>query len=98
MSKKLIEKNHNKHKSIKKKLSLGYKLTFSFLIILTLSLFYFVILVSAKPMSFPALTTEVKKVLKKNFGNDVNLEKTFVSFTRYGTVRIVGSNISLFYE
>jgi hypothetical protein len=98
MSKKLIEKNNNKHKPIKKKLSLSYKLTFSFLIILTLSLFYFVILVSAKPMSFPALNSKVQEVLKKNFGNDVKLEKTFVSFTRYGTIRIVGSNISLFYE
>ena len=98
MSKKLIDKNNIKHKAIKTKLSLGYKFTLSFLIILTLSLFYFVILVSAKPMSFPALTAEVQEVLKTNFGNDVKLDKTFVSFTRYGTIRVVGSNISLFYE
>jgi len=98
MSKKLIEKNKTKHKKNKNKLSLGYKLTFSFLIILTLSLFYFVILVSAKPMSFPSLTSKVQEILQKNFGNDVKLEKTYVSFTRYGTVRVVGSNISLFYE
>jgi hypothetical protein len=93
-----MKNNEKKQKSIKKKISLSYKLFFSFLIILAISLFYFVILVSTKPMSFPVLSNKVEEILKESFGDDIKIEKTFINFTKYGNIRIVGTNISLFYE
>ena len=81
MSLKLMKNNEKKQKSIKKKKSLSYKLFFSFLIILAISLFYFVILVSTKPMSFPVLSNKVEEILKESFGDDIKIEKTFINFS-----------------
>jgi hypothetical protein len=90
--------NQSSHKTGRKKLSLTSKLTLSLLILLGISLFYFVVLVSTKPKSIPYVTAKVEQVLKDNFGDDVKVEKTFFSFTRYATLKFVGVNISLFYE
>ncbi len=98
MSENLTKNNSNKHKSLKKKLSLSYKLTYAILIILGLSLFYFVVLVSARPISFPIVTAKVEEVLKKNFGDNIKIDKTYINFTRYGNLRVIGTNISFFYE
>ncbi len=95
MKKKFIDSDQ---KNIKKKLSLTYKISLSLLILMGISLFYFVVLVSTKPKSIPYVTDKVEKVLKDNFGDDVKVEKTFFSFTRYGTLKFVGVNISLFYQ
>ena len=78
-----MKNNEKKQKPIKKKKSLSYKLFFSFLIILAISLFYFVILVSTKPMSFPVLSNKVEEILKESFGDDIKIEKTFINFTKY---------------
>lgn len=90
--------NDSRQKIAKKKLSLTSKFTLSLLILLGISLFYFVVLVSTKPKSIPYVTAKVEQVLKDNFGDDVKVEKTFFSFTRYATLKFVGVNISLFYE
>ncbi|MFM7621134.1 MAG: DUF3971 domain-containing protein, partial [Alphaproteobacteria bacterium] len=95
MKKKLSEQGH---KISRKKISLTSKITLSLLILMGISLFYFVVLVSTKPKSIPFVTTKVEQVLKDNFGDDVKVEKTFFSFTRYATLKFVGINISLFYE
>lgn len=88
----------NKKNRAKNKLTLSHKISLSLLLILGISLFYFVVLVSTKPISFPYLTQKVSKILKENFAEDVKVDKTFVSFTKNGNIKIVGTSIGIGYE
>lgn len=79
----------------KNKISWFYKIHFSALLILSLILIYFVILVSAKPKSIPYITKKIEVVLKEKFGNEVSLENSYLSFTRYGTIKIGIDNLKI---
>lgn len=91
-----LKTDSGKHHKKRRKLSLFYKISFSLLIIGFVSLFYFAVLVSTKPKSIPFVTQKINSVLAQRFGyNDVTLENSYLSFTRYGTLKIsvVGLNI-----
>ncbi|MDX2082502.1 MAG: DUF3971 domain-containing protein [Rickettsiales bacterium] len=85
-------------KKIKKKISVFYKVSFLVLITLSMVLAYFVILVSTTPKSFPFITKEIRQQLKKNYGDNVTIEETFISFTKYGTLKISAKNLKFFLE
>jgi hypothetical protein len=80
-------------KEIKKKIGLFYKVNFFILLMLSIVLAYFVILVSTTPKSFPVVTNKVREHLQKNFGNSTKLENVYISFTRYGTLKVSVKNL-----
>lgn len=82
-------------KSKKKKLSLFSKLLFSILIIIFFAVFYFLVLVSTKPKSIEYITNQVQKKLEENFGKNVNIENTYLSFTKSGNIKIAISKIKI---
>ena len=92
--------DHPHHKKPKKKkLSLFYKATFSLLLIAFVTLFYFVVLVSTKPKSISFVTQKIEEVLQEKFGeNNVALEETYLSFTRYGTLKIAVTSLKILYK
>ncbi len=88
-------KSEKKHKT-KKKISKFHSASFAIILALSISLFYFLVLVS-HPRSIPFVTKKVEKALKEQFGQDSSLNKVYVSFTRYGTLKIVISDLKIFY-
>jgi len=86
-------KNHKK----KKKLGLFYGISISLLLIAFMALFYFLVLVSSKPKSIPYVTHKIQETLKNNFGSDSDIDQSFVSFTRYGTLKIAATNLRIYY-
>ena len=88
----------HKNAKIKKKLGLFYKIILSILLIFSIVLSYFVVLVSTAPKSFPFVTKEIKSSLSKNFGREVFLDKSYLSFTRYGTLKVSVTNVKFFYR
>lgn len=93
--------SHHHHldlKTLKKKLSPFYKISFSILLIGFIALFYFIVLVSTEPKSIPFVTNKIEEVLQKKFGeNNVGLENSLVSFTRYGTLKVSVSSLNILY-
>ncbi|NBV07269.1 MAG: hypothetical protein EBS06_08585 [Proteobacteria bacterium] len=83
-------------KKIKKKIDAFYKVSFALLLTLSIILAYFVILVSTTPKSFPFVTKEIREQLKKNYGDKVTLEEAYISFTRYGTLKVSVNNLRIF--
>lgn len=81
----------------KKKFGFFYGSSISLLLIAFMALFYFLVLVSSKPKSIPYVTHKIEDSLKNNFGSDSSLEESYVSFTRYGTIKIAITNLRIFY-
>jgi len=91
-------RHSHKSKTKKKKLPLFYKITFSLLLIGFIALFYFIVLVSTKPKSISFVTQEIESVLQQKFGKDnVGLENSYISFTRYGTLKVVVTSLKILY-
>lgn len=82
-------------KKIKKKIEPFYKVSFAILLTGSIVLAYFLILVSTTPRSFPFVTNEIKSQLKKNYGDSITLENSYISFTRYGTLKISVNNVKI---
>jgi hypothetical protein len=93
---KFIKKNTAKSK--KKKPSLFFKLLFSTLIIIFFAVFYFLVLISTKPKSIEYITNQVQKKLEENFGKNVNIEDTYLSFTKSGNIKITISQVKINYK
>lgn len=82
-------------KKIKKKIDLFYKISFTILLTLSVVLAYFVILVSTTPKSFPFVTQKIREYIKQDYGDAVTLENTYISFTRYGTLKVGVKNLKI---
>lgn len=91
-------KHRDKDKIPKKKFNIISKITYSFLVIMVISLFYFVILVSIKPKSIPYITNLVEKNLKEKFSDNIKVEEILFSFTRYGTIKLFSNNVKINYS
>ncbi len=89
-----LEKRQTTTKS-RKKIGLFYKINFSILLTLSLLLLYFVVLVSTKPKSIPYVTKTIETKVKERFGDDSTIEQTYLSFTKYGTLKIAISNLNI---
>ncbi|MBP7710163.1 MAG: hypothetical protein KA100_03750 [Rickettsiales bacterium] len=81
----------------KKKIPLFYKLNFSILLIASLLLAYFLVLVSIEPKSIPLVTKKIEEVLQDKLQTDVSLAESYVSFTRYGTLKVVATGLKILY-
>lgn len=87
---------HSKPK--KKRLGLFYGTASSLAIIAFIAIFYFAVLVSAKPRSILLVTQKIESVLQEKFGRDnVSIDRTFLSFTNYGTLKINISGLRILY-
>ncbi len=82
-------------KKIKKKIDLFYKVSFFILLTLSIVLAYFVILVSTTPKSFSFVNNEIREKLYKNYGDAVVFDDAYLSFTRYGTLKISFKNLKI---
>src|SRR3989338_5924429 len=82
----------------RKKFGLFYGSVFSLLLIAFIVLFYFIILVSTTPKSFPFVTYKIEEILQKKFGvNNVGLANSYISFTRYGTLKVAATSLKIIY-
>lgn len=82
-------------KKIKKKIDLFYKVSLFILLTFSVVLAYFVILVSTTPKSFSFVTNEIREKLHKNYGDAVVFDDAYISFTRYGTLKISVKNLKI---
>ena len=79
----------------KNKIGLFYKINFFVVLFISLILLYFIILVSAKPKSFPYITKKVEKYLQENFSKDIKMDTSYIGFTKYGSFRISVNNLKI---
>lgn len=79
----------------KNKISFFYKINFFIALFISLILLYFIILVSAEPKSFPYITKKIETYLKENFSQDVVMERSYISFTPYGSFKISVTNLQI---
>lgn len=84
-------------RKIKKKISWFYKFHFSLFLLASIILFYFLVLTSVEPKSIPLITAKIESSLREKFGNDVGLKDSSVSFTKYGTLKISMSTLTILY-
>ncbi len=92
------EANYNKASRLhvkKNKISLFYKINFFVILFISLILLYFIILVSAKPKSFPYITKKVETYLQENFGKDIAIDSSYIGFTKYGSFKISVNNLKI---
>jgi hypothetical protein len=82
------QKKISKNPSPKGKLPIFYKILLSLSIFFALILFYFVVLVSSSPRSIDLITQKIQENLDKNFDKRVTIGKSFVNFTSYGSFKI----------
>ena len=100
----MIKKTSKIHKSLpkkilsKNKLPIFYKILLSISIFFILILFYFVVLVSSSPRSISFVTQKIQENLDKNFDKRVIIGKTFVNFTSYGSFKIAIKDIRISYQ
>ncbi len=85
-------------KEIKKKIGIFYKIAFALLLTFSIVLSYFIILVSTEPKSFPFVTSEIRDHLKTNYGEKVNFDNAYLSFTKYGTLKVTIKDIKISQE
>jgi len=85
----------NNHKKLRKKIGIFYKINFAIIAIVSLVLFYFVILVSTKPKSFPYFTQKIKSYLEQNFDSSVEIKDSAISFTAYGSFKLAADNLKI---
>ncbi len=90
-------RKHARYQKLKERIGWFYKINFSVLLIVSLVLAYFLVLVSIGPKSIPYITNKIESNLKEKFGEDVSLEKSYISFTRYGTLKVAIDNLKVFY-
>lgn len=81
---------------IRRKIGLFYKASLLLLLIASIILSYFVILVSTTPKSFPFVTQKIREQLRQHYGNSVTLDNAYISFTRYGTLKVSVKNLKIF--
>jgi len=82
-------------KKIKKKISWFYKVNFFLATLVTLILFYFIVLVSTEPKSFPYLTNKAQDYLRKNINTTSSIDSAAISFTAYGTIKLSIENLRI---
>jgi hypothetical protein len=93
-----IHKKISKKNIVKNKLPVFYKILLSLSIFFLLILFYFVVLVSSSPRSINYVTQKIQENLDKNFDKRIKIGKSFVKFTSYGSFRISVNNIRISYK
>lgn len=108
MPKKKHLKKHSNHlpdldvkgaiKNLKRKIGLFYKINFFLFLIVSIVLAYFVILVSTEPKSVPFVTKKIESILQEKLGQDVSLSNSYISFTRYGTLKVAISSLKILYS
>ncbi len=76
-------------KNIKKKIGLFYKIHFFLASIITLILFYFLVLVPIKPFSVPFFTHKINQYLQNNIDETTKISDAKISFTSYGTLKLL---------
>ena len=82
----------------KNKLPIFYKVLLSLSIFFLLILFYFVVLVSSSPRSINYVNQKIQENLDKNFDKRIKIGKSFINFTSYGSFRISINNIRISYK
>lgn len=82
----------------KKKVGRFYKWSFLISLISFITLFYFLVLVSIAPKSFPYVTQKIQTYLKENVDQDASIKESYLSFTRYGTFKIAVDDLKFFYK
>lgn len=75
-------------KTIKKEISLFYRINIIFFIPIFLILCYYLILVQIKPFSIPILSNKIDNILKEKIDESVEIKEVKFSFTSYGTIKI----------
>ena len=93
-----IHKKNSKKTVVKNKLPIFYKILLSLSIFFLLILFYFIVLVSSSPRSINYVTQEIQKNLDKNFDKRIKIGKSYINFTSYGSFRISVNNIRISYN
>lgn len=89
--------HHGKHHKPKKKIGLFYKFHFFILLLISIILGYFIILVSAGPKSIPFVKEKAESILREKFGEEVALDNSYISFTRYGTLKVALTSVKILY-
>ncbi len=93
-----IHQKISKKNAPKNKLPIFYKVLLSLSIFFLLILFYFVVLVSSSPRSINYFTQKIQENLDKNFDKRVKIGKTYINFTSYGSFRVSVNNIRISYK
>lgn len=93
-----LKRSRTNDSKLKKELSLFYKLGLFFILLASVAIFYFMIIVSTSPRSFPFVTQKIQSYLKENVGNDSNIGASQIKFTRYGTLKVGIDDLQLFYN
>jgi hypothetical protein len=93
-----IHKKTSKKNVIKSKLPVFYKILLSLSIFFLLILFYFVVLVSSSPRSINYVTQKIQENLDKNFNKRIKIGKSYINFTTYGSFKISINNINISYK
>ena len=92
------DSNSQKQRSTKKKIGWFYKISLSCALMLLIVLSYFIVLVSSEPKSIPYVSNKIVAYLKEKVGEDSSAGATYVNFTRYGTVKLIISNLKISYQ
>lgn len=82
----------------KKELGLFYKIGLFFILLASIAIFYFVIIVSTSPKSFPYVTQKIQAYLEENIGKDASIKASQINFTRFGTLRVGVDELKLSYK
>jgi hypothetical protein len=90
-------KKEVKNLAPEKKFGIFYKISLFLLLLVLIVLSYFIILVSTEPKSIPYVTEKIESSLQKKFGSDVALSSSYISFTRYGTLKVTVSSLKILY-
>ena len=93
-----IHQKTSKKNVPKNKLPIFYKVLLSLSIFFLLILFYFVVLVSSSPRSINYFTQKIQENLDKNFDKRIKIGKSFINFTSYGSFRVSVNNIRISYR
>ncbi len=92
-----MRKKHPKKHRVKK-LGLIIGAASSITIIGIIAIFYFAVLVSAKPRSIIFITQKIESELQESFGeNNVSVQNGYVSFTNYGSLKASIKGLSILY-
>lgn len=89
--------SHLQVNKIKKKISIFYKFSFFIFLVSFVTLFYFLVLVSTSPKSFQFVTQRIQSYLEDNVDKKASIKESYLSFTRYGTLKISVDELRVFY-
>jgi hypothetical protein len=87
-----------KHRKIKQKIKLFYKISLFILLFAAIIFSYFIIVLSNKPRSFDFVDKKIATFLSSNFDNKTKIRKSYVSITGYGSVKISMRDIETHYK